>query len=67
MRANASLRAEIADGLMNLANHQKHWGMSNCYWYLWNVKGSRWSYKQVYRIYREMELNLLRIKPKSTI
>lgn len=31
-----------------------------------NVKGYRWNHKRVYRIYRELELNL-RIKPKKRI
>jgi len=34
--------------------------------YLRNVKGFRWNHKRVYRIYRELELNL-RLKPKKRI
>ena len=34
--------------------------------YLRNVKGYRWNHKRVYRIYRELELNL-RIKPRKRI
>ena len=37
-----------------------------CYLYLRNVKGFTWNHKRVYRIYRELELNL-RIKPKKRI
>jgi hypothetical protein len=59
--------AEIAEGLMRLTNRQKHWGMSNCYWYLRNVKGVRSSYQRVYRIYRELELNLLRMKSQKPL
>lgn len=32
--------------------------------YLRNVKGYPWNHKRVYRIYRELELNL-RIKPRK--
>ena len=39
-----------------------HFGL--CFLYLRNVKGHRWNHKRVYRIYRELELNL-RIKPKK--
>ena len=34
--------------------------------YLRNTKGFRWNHKRVYRIYRELELNL-RIKPRKRI
>jgi putative transposase len=34
--------------------------------YLRNVKGYGWNHKRVYRMYRELELNL-RIKPKKRI
>ncbi len=37
-----------------------------CFLYLRNVKGHRWNHKRVYRIYRELELNL-RIKPRNRI
>ena len=37
-----------------------------CFLYLRNVKGYRWNHKRVYRIYRELELNL-RIKPRKRI
>ena len=37
-----------------------------CYLYLLNVKGFLWNHKRVYRIYRELELNL-RIKPKKRL
>ncbi len=34
--------------------------------YLSNVKGFQWNHKRVYRIYRDLELNL-RIKPKKRL
>ena len=37
-----------------------------CFLYLRNVKGFPWNHKRVYRIYRELELNL-RIKPKKRL
>ncbi len=37
-----------------------------CYFYLRNVKGFTWNHKRVYRIYKELELNL-RIKPRRRI
>lgn len=37
-----------------------------CFLYLRNVKGFGWNHKRVYRIYRELELNL-RIKPRKRI
>ncbi len=41
-------------------------GIGLCFLYLCNVKGYCWSHKRVYRIYRELELNL-RIKPRKRI
>ncbi len=37
-----------------------------CFLHLRNVKGFGWNHKRVYRIYRELELNL-RIKPKKRL
>ena len=54
----------IADWLVRLAHNQRNWGFGLCYLYLRNVKGFKWNHKRVYRIYRELELNL-RIKPKK--
>ncbi len=56
----------IADWLIRLTHHQKNWGFGLCFLYLRNVKGYGWNHKRVYRIYRELELNL-RIKPKKRI
>lgn len=58
--------AEIADWLIRLTNNWKDWGFGLCFLFLRNVKGYKWNHKRVYRIYRELELNL-RIKPKKRI
>ncbi len=56
----------IADWLIRLTHNQKNWGFGLCYLFLRNVKGYGWNHKRVYRIYRELELNL-RIKAKKRI
>lgn len=56
----------IADWLIRLTTAHRRWGFGLCYLYLRNIKGFKWDHKRVYRIYRELELNL-RIKPKSRI
>ena len=58
--------ALIADWLLRLTAANKRWGFGLCYLYLRNVQGFAWNHKRVYRIYRELELNL-RIKPKRRI
>lgn len=56
----------IADWLLRLTEANKRWGFGLCFLYLRNVKGYGWNHKRVYRIYRELELNL-RIKPRRRI
>jgi putative transposase len=56
--------ALIADWLMRLTDNHRNWGFGLCYLYLRNVKGLGYNHKRVYRIYRELELNL-RIKPRK--
>jgi len=56
----------IADWLLRLTTANRRWGFGLCYLYLRNVKGHVWNHKRVYRIYRELELNL-RIKPRRRI
>jgi len=56
----------IADWLIRLTHNQRNWGFGLCYLFLRNVKGFSWNHKRVYRIYRELELNL-RIKPKKRL
>ena len=58
--------AEIADWLLRLTTANKRWGFGLCFLYLRNIKGYGWNHKRVYRIYRDLELNL-RIKPKRRI
>ncbi len=62
----SAVNVEIADHLVRLTHNQRNWGFGLCFLYLRNVKGYQWSHKRVYRIYRELELNL-RIKPKKRI
>ncbi|MVA59650.1 IS3 family transposase [Agrobacterium vitis] len=57
---------EIADLLIGLTRAKKSWGFGLCFLYLRNVRGHRWNHKRVYRIYRELELNL-RIKPRKRL
>ena len=61
--------ALIADWLVRLTQNQRNWGFGLCFLYLRNVKGFTWNHKRVYRIYRiyrELELNL-RIKPHKRL
>jgi len=62
----ASENTVIADWLIQLAETKRNWGFALCYLHLRNVRGFRWNHKRVYRIYRELELNL-RIKPRKRL
>ena len=62
----SSENSQIADWLLRLTSTHKRWGFGLCFLHLRNVKGFPWNHKRVYRIYRELELNL-RIKPKRRI
>ena len=57
---------QIADWLLRLTDNHRSWGFGLCFLYLRNVKGFGWNHKRVYRIYRELELNL-RIKPRKRL
>ena len=63
---NSSENEFIASCLLDLCADKKRWGFGLCFYYLRNVKGFHWNHKRVYRIYRELELNL-RIKPRRRI
>jgi putative transposase len=58
--------AVIAEWLQRLTQWQRNWGFGLCFLYLRNVQGRSWNHKRVYRIYRELALNL-RIKPKRRV
>ena len=63
---HSSENDDIADWLIRLTHNQRNWGFGLCYRYLRNVKGFGWNHKRVYRIYRELAMNL-RIKPKKRL
>ena len=56
----------IGDLLIGLTHPHKTWGFGLCFLHLRNVKGYPWNHKRVYRIYRELKLNL-RIKPRKRL
>ncbi|OBQ46467.1 hypothetical protein SP90_12240 [Halodesulfovibrio spirochaetisodalis] len=56
----------IAKWLIRLTCMKKNWGFGLCFLYMRNVQGFAWNHKRVYRIYKELELNL-RIKPKRRL
>ena len=63
---NSGDNALIADWLLRLTTANRTWGFGLCFLYLRNVKGFPYNHKRIYRIYRELELNL-RIKPKRRL
>ena len=68
-RYSAKLKPEnerIKDLLIGLTEADKTWGFDLCFLNLRNVKWHLWTHKRVYRIDRELELNL-RIKPRKRL
>jgi putative transposase len=63
---HSSEKAVVADWLLRLTTANRRWGFGLCFLHLRNVRGFPWNHKRVYRIYRELELNL-RIKPRRRI
>ena len=56
----------IADLLVGVTQVHRTWGFGLCFLHLRNVKGHPWNHKRVYRIYRDLELNM-RIKPRKRL
>lgn len=56
----------IAELLLGLTHVHRNWGFGLCFLYLRNVKSYGWNHKRVYRIYRELELNL-RVNPRNRL
>jgi putative transposase len=66
-RYQPKLQAEntqIADWLVRLTGNNRNWGFGLSFLYPRNIKGYGWNQERVYRIYRNLELNL-RIQPKK--
>ena len=57
---------KVEDWLLRFTDNNRNWGFGLCYLYLRNVKGFKWNHKRIYRIYKELELNL-RIKPRKRL
>ena len=58
--------SKVSSGGTVVTTNRRTWGFGLCYLYLRNVRGFGWNHKRVYRIYRELELNL-RIKPNKRL
>ena len=56
----------IVNWLIRLTDNNRSWGFGLCYLYLRNMKNFTWNHKRIYRIYKELELNL-RIKPRKRL
>jgi putative transposase len=56
----------LPDLLIGLTQAHRTWGFGLCFLHLRNVPGHGWNHKRIYRIYRDLDLNL-RIKPKKRL
>jgi len=56
----------VANWLIRLTDNHRSWSFGLCYLYLRNVRGFKWNHKRVYRIYKELALNL-RIKSRKRL
>jgi putative transposase len=65
-RKNDLENDHIARWLIRLTDNNRTWGFGLCYLHLRNQKGFKWNHKRVYRIYKQLELNL-RIKPRKRL
>ena len=65
VKSNAE-NEQIANWLIRLTDNNRSRGFGLWYLYLCNVKDFKWSHKRIYRIYRELELNL-RIRPRKRL
>jgi putative transposase len=63
---HSSDNALIADWLLRLTTTNRTWGFGLCFLYLRNVKGYPYNHKRIYRIYKDLELNM-RIKPRRRL
>ena len=56
---------EVIDVLLRLAQSRPRWGFGLMFDWI-RSRGANWNHKRVYRVYKELELNL-RIKPKKRL
>ena len=52
--------------LLRLTDNHRNWGFGLRDLYLRNVRGFNWNHKGLYRIHKELELNL-RIRPRKRL